>query len=762
MLIGSRQKRKEDLPLLKGEGRFVPNLSFPDQLHMRVVRSPVAYGKIESIDTTEARLLPGVYEIWTAKDIAEIGPIPLRQTELPGMGVYRQNALATDYVRYVGDPIALVFADDPYIAEDAQQLVFADIDELEPCLDARGKVGEIKPGLPSEAAVIEKGYGDIEAAYAGAHRIVRLQLKVGRHAAVPLETRGALATYDSENDIVRLYGAAKIPHRNRLMLSGILGHPLERLHLHEGHTGGGFGNRGEVYPEDVLTCIAAKRFCRPVKWIEDRRENLIAANHSRQQQHEISAAVDENGFVLGLDCEFWLDQGAYLRTHGGAVTDLTAAMLPGPYVIPAYRCKGHIRLTNKTPCGTYRAPGRYEGTFVRERLMDAISRELGLDPVEVRRTNLIPEDAFPYDRKMSALGTEAVLDSGRYEDLLDRMLEFSQYATLSADVNRRRAGGEMVGVGLAFFVEKSGLGPNENAKFILDADGLVEIVTGTASMGQGVETVLAQIGADASKVPFDALRVTHGQTDRIEHGLGANASRATTMSGSAVYRAGEAFNVALRQAASEILQVPADDLIVSDGEVLSSEEAGGPSITLKQLAAEIQRNGKNAIEASGVHEQDHMGYPYGIHLVVARVDRDTAHTHLERFLVAYDVGRAINPLLIEGQISGAAAQGIGGALLEEFTYDAAGQPLVTSFADYLLPSVFDVPDVELLLREDSPSPMNPLGVKGAGEGGLTAAGAAIAAAIDNAIEGKGAIDEIPVTPGRLHLILKRLAEKSKD
>ena len=760
MLIGSRQRRIEDLPLLRGEGRFIANLSRPGQLHMRIVRSPLAYGKIDSIDTSEARQLPGVHAIWTAEDIADVGSIPLRRVDLSEMNAFRQHALTDDYVRYVGDPIAVVFASGPYVAEDARDLVFAEIDELEPCLDAAGAMGEFRPGQSSEAAVVEKSYGDIDAAFAQAHQIVSLRLKIGRHTAVPLEMRGALADYDAETDVIRLYGAAKIPHHNRLVIADIIGHPVERLHLHEGHTGGGFGNRGEVYPEDVLCCVAAKRLGRPVKWIEDRKENLVAANHSRQQFHEIRAAVDENGFVLGIDGEFWLDQGAYLRTHGSAVTDLTLAMLPGPYVVPAYRYKGHIRLTNKTPCGTYRAPGRFEGTFVRERLMDAVSRALDIDPIEVRRVNLIPMDSFPYDRKMSSLKTDVVLDSGNYEDLLDRILDHSDYASLSTEVKRRRGNGELVGIGLAFFVEKSGLGPYENAKFILDRDGSAEIVTGTASMGQGVETVLAQIGADASGLPFDSLRVTHGQTDRIGHGLGANASRATTMSGSAVHNAGKEFNAALRQAAGEILQVSAERLIVSDGHIRCLEDNDGPSITLQELAGEVQGTANSSVEAEGVHEQDQMGYPYGIHLVVVCVDRETARTHLERYLIAYDVGRAINPLLIEGQITGGAAQGIGGALLEEFLYDDMGQPLATTLADYLLPSLHDVPDVELILREDSPSPLNPLGIKGAGEGGTTAAGAAIAAAIDDAIGGNGAIDELPITPQRLHSIMKRLAETS--
>jgi carbon-monoxide dehydrogenase large subunit len=668
---------------------------------------------------------------------------------------FRQYVLARDYVRYVGDPIAVVFADDPYTAEDAADLVTAEIEALAPCLDASGPIGEFEPGVPSEAGVVVKNYGDIDDAFERADHVVGLRLKVGRHAGIPLETRGAVATCDPADDMIRLYGAAKIPHKNRITIAAIIDHPVEKIHLHEGHVGGGFGTRGEVYPEDVLVCLAARQFKRPIKWIEDRKENLVAANHSRQQTHEIRAAVDARGFILGVDDVFWLDQGGYVRTHGGAVSELTAAMLPGPYVWPAYRSVGHIRLTNKTPCGTYRAPGRYEGSFVRERLMDAIARELKLDPVELRRVNFIPADAMPFDRKVDALGTDVILDSGKYEDLLDRLLEHVGSDRLKAEIQKRRTDGEMVGMGLAYFVEKSGLGPHDDVKLILEADGRVEIVTGTASVGQGVETVLAQIGADASGLPIEVFHVTHGQTDRIDHGMGAYASRATTMSGSAVHLAGEKFNLALRKAAADMLQTAAGGLTISGGRIHRTGDERGPAMTLAELAGDYHKTHGEPLTAEATFRSEQMGFPYGIHLVVARIARDTMEIQLEKFVIAFDVGRAINPMLITGQFTGAAAQGIGGALLEEFVYDDSGQPLATNFADYLLPTVYQVPKVEILLREDAPSPLNPLGIKGAGEGGITGTGAAIAAAVDDAIGGFGAIDERPISPARLD----RLVEK---
>ncbi|MCZ6609389.1 MAG: xanthine dehydrogenase family protein molybdopterin-binding subunit, partial [Alphaproteobacteria bacterium] len=744
--IGKNQARLEDEPLLRGEGRFASDISFPDQLHMRVVRAPVAYGRLGDINADHAKEIPGVFAVWTAKDVMEIGPIPFRQVNLPGMERFAQYVLARGYVRYVGDPMAVVFADDPYVAEDAADLVTAEIEVLAPCLDATGPVGEFEPGVPAVAGVIEKKYGDLIDAFARAEHVVKLRLKIGRHAGIPLETRGCVATFDPSDNMIRLYGAAKIPHKNRITIAAMIDHPVEKIHLHEGHVGGGFGTRGEVYPEDVLVCLAARRFKRPIKWIEDRRENLIAANHSRQQTHEIRAAVDGRGFILGVDDVFWLDQGGYVRTHGGAVSELTAAMLPGPYVWPAYRSVGHIRLTNKTPCGTYRAPGRYEGSFVRERLMDAIARELGLDPVELRRVNLIPEDSMPFDRKIDALGTEIILDSGKYEDLLDRLLERVGYDRLKAEIEQRRADGEMVGMGLAFFVEKSGLGPHDDAKLNLQADGRVEILTGTASVGQGVETVMAQIGADATGLPIEAFYVTHGQTDRIDHGMGAYASRATTMSGTAVHLAGQIFNSNLRQAAADMLQTEAQGLTISNGRIHRTNDEHGPALTLATLAGDYHKTHGAPLTAEATFHAERMGFPYGIHLVVARIAPDTMEIQLEKLVIAFDVGKAINPMLIGGQFAGAAAQGIGGALFEEFVYDEGGQPLATNFADYLLPTVHEVPKVEILLREDAPSPLNPLGIKGAGEGGITGTGAAIAAAVDDAIGGGGAIDALPISP----------------
>ena len=371
--VGRSVPRLEDAPLVVGQGRFAADISFAHQVYMRVVRSAHANGRIAAIDCADARASAAVIAIWTAMDVADIPPIDFRLTRIESLEPYRQPILARDRVRYVGEPVAVVFATDPYIAEDAADLVGVEIDDLPEIMTADAAPVEFSTGHSTEPVVVRKGYGDVAAAFAAAHATVALELQIGRHSGVPLETRGAIARYNPSRDVLELYGAAKVPHWNRDALARMLGRPASSVHLHEGHTGGGFGVRGELYPEDVLACLGALRLQRPVKWIEDRREHLIATNHSREQHYRVRAAVDGDGQLLAVDGEFLHDQGAYVRTHAVTVPDLAATMLLGPYRVGAYGMAGRVRLTNKTPCGTYRAPGRFESTFVRERLMDAIA-----------------------------------------------------------------------------------------------------------------------------------------------------------------------------------------------------------------------------------------------------------------------------------------------------------------------------------------------------------------------------------------------------
>jgi carbon-monoxide dehydrogenase large subunit len=758
--IGRSVPRLEDRPLVTGRGRFAADIVFPHMLHMRVVRAGRAHGRIIAIDTRAAREVPGVVAVWTFADVKDVPPIDFRLTRIEGLAPYRQTILAGERVRYVGDPVAAVFASDAYVAEDAADLVEVEIEELPSLLDASAAPGEFAEGRSTEAAVLEKAYGDVAGAFRDAHAVVELDLAVGRHSGVPMETRGAIARYDAGADMLELHGAAKVPHWNRDNIARMLGRAPSTVHLFEGHVGGGFGIRGELYPEDVLVCLAAIRLGRPVKWIEDRREHLIAANHSRQQRHKVRAALDRDGHVLAIEDEFFHDQGGYVRTHAATVPDLAAAMLPGPYRVPSYRAVGHVRLTHKTPGGTYRAPGRFESTFVRERLMDAAAARLGLDPVEVRRRNFIAPSEMPFRRSLGTLGTDVVLDSGDYAGLLDKTLQAVGWSELKSALARRRAAGEYVGAGLAVFVEKSGLGPFESVRIGVDTSGAVEVVTGAASVGQGVETVVAQICAETLGVDYRRVRVVHGQTNRIAFGQGAFASRVTVMTGEATRRAALDVRAKAIELAAELLQQPAAALDVVDGEVVRAGQSG-PSMSLGDVARALEPGsrlrGERApgLSAEGWYYTDHMNYPYGIHVAVARVDRETGGVAIERYLVAYDVGRAVNPMLIEGQIAGGFAQGLGGSLFEEFLYDERGEPLSVNFADYLMPTAREVPAIDVVITEDAPSPLNPLGLKGAGEGGANAVGAAVAAAIDDAIGIPGAVTRLPVTPQRLREILRR-------
>ena len=750
-VVGQPVQRLEDLPLVTGRGRYAADITFPGQVHMRVVRSSHAHGRIRSIDVTPALSAPGVIAAWTAADVVDVRPISLREGPDPRLDPYLQPVLATGRVRYVGEPVAVVFAADPYLAEDAADRVNVEVEDLPPLLDAAAAPTEFDADRHTEPLVLRKGYGDVDAALRAAHAVIELDLEIGRHSGVPLETRGAIARYDEARDLLQMYGAAKVPHRTRDGIARALGRDPAKLHLYEGHVGGGFGIRGEVYPEDVLVCLAALRLKRPVKWIEDRYEHLVAANHSRQQRHRVRAAVDADGRILALDDECYLDQGAYPRTHGARVADLTASMVPGPYHVPAYRIAVHFRLTNKTPAATYRSPGRYEGSFVRERLVDAIAQHLGLDRIEVRRRNLIPKSAMPYRRGVTAIGDSVELDSGDYAALLDRALTGAGWDALQRDLQRRRAAGEAVGAGVAMYLEKSGLGPRDGARVAVDEAGDVEVVTGSASVGQGVETVMAQICADALGVDYRRVRVIHGQTDRIANGVGAHASRATVMTGSAVNVAAGNLRARVVEEAARIMGVPAESLDIEDGRVFRKDSPDRISMGLGDVARSLG----GPIEAEGWFETPRQNFPYGMHVAVVKVDRETGGVGIERFLIAYDVGRAVNPMLVEGQLDGGFAQGLGGALLEEFQYDGRGQPLSVTLADYLMPTLSETPLTDVILTEEAPSPLNPLGLKGAGEGGITGVGAAIAAAIDDAIGMPGAVTQLPVTPMRLREILSR-------
>jgi len=764
--VPSRTRRREDDRLLRGAGHYVDDVTRAGQVWMRVVRASVAHARLHAVDLEKARALPGVH-VLAGSDVAHLAPIPMRLGGHEDLEPYEQPVLASEKVRYVGEPVAVVCAESPYLAEDAAELVRVEYEELDPVLDAVAGAGEDAPVLhdarPNECATLRSGFGDVEGAFARAAHTVSLEARIGRHFAVPLETRGLLAEYDAGERRFTIWGATKVPHFNRDVLARLLDVPYERISMKRSDAGGGFGARGELYPEDVLVPYLARALGRPVKWVEDRAENLVAMNHSREQLHRIEAAFDEEHRLLAIRDELWHDNGAYLRTHGVVVPELTLGMLPGPYRVPAYEAVGHVVLTNKTPCGTYRAPGRYEGTFARERLLDAAAGELGVDRLELRRRNLLRPEELPHERSLTVLGHEVVIDVGDVPDLLDRTLEAAGFDLWVAEAERKRGEGRLVGCGIGIFMEKSGGGGYEGARVTVTEAGRVRVDSGGASVGQGIETALALVVSEVLEVPVELVEVVVGDTDRIAHGVGSWASRSTIMAGGAARLAAEATLEKARRVAAELLEADPADIEAREGRLVVVGVPGA-GVSLADVAAacdpvsSARRGEEPGLGAQRAFADAPMTYPYGVHLAQVELDPDTGGVAATRYFVGYEIGRAIDRTLVEGQLVGGMAQGLGGALLEEFRYADSGQPLSATFMDYLLPTAGEVPAVGTLIREDAPSPGNPLGVKGAGEGGTTGVAAAVASAVDDALGLPGAVRAVPLSPERVRaLVVQRSA-----
>lgn len=752
--IGRSLPRKEDRRLLTGTSRFIDDLRRPGVLRARIVRSPHAHARIISIDTDRAKAYPGLVDVITAADLPPgLARIPMRMYPRPGMERLLQPVLAGDVVRYVGEPVAVVVTDSNYTAEDAAQLIETRYDPLEPVLDPLAALQDSAPRLHPEAgsnlaAEWSIEHGDVEAAFAAADLVVEERLECQRHGAVPLEPRGLCAEVEASTDRLTVWGAAKVVHANRHILAALLGWDESRIRFVELDVGGGFGGRGEFYPEDFLVPFCAIRLGRPVAWTEDRAENLQALNHSREQVHQIAVALSAEGRLLALRDSFVLNTGAYVRTHGSVVPSLTAALLPGPYRWNAFHLTVRQALTNKTPAGTYRAPGRYEANFVRERIIDIAAHRLGLEPLEVRRRNLIPSGAMPYAPGTEADGHPLTFDSGDYDQLIGKALVHFDHTAMKRWRRARSAAHRRRGLGAALFVEKSGIARWEYARVGLSGGGRARAFVGSASVGQGVETVLAQICADALTVPFEAVEVLHGDTDRVPRGMGAFGSRATSLGGAAVMQAAHALRERILRHAAEELEAAERDLRLDGDSVVV---AGSPAARVP-LAKLVGGPGE-WLEEESVFESEDMSFPYGLHLVAVEVDVETGGVDLERYAVAYDVGRAINPQLVDGQVVGGAAQGVGGALFEELAYDEAGQLVSGSFMDYLIPTACEVPSVEVLITEDAPTPLTPLGAKGAGEGGTAAAGAAIANAVSDALGVE--VTALPLSPARVTNLARR-------
>ena len=766
-LIGASVRRVEDHRLLTGRGRYVADLQRPGLVSAVVVRSPHAHARIGGIDARKARALPDVLDCVTFGDVAPPpGFIPMRMAGRAGLERYLQRPLASDVVRYVGEPVAVVVAADPYVAEDARDLVEVAYEPLAPVVDA---VAATQPGAPrlfpdgNLASSWAVDLGDVDRAVAGAPYVFRRRLDVGRDTGLTMETRGLLAEWDEHRRTVTVWGVTKVPYFNRRVLADLMAIGEDQIHFIEGDVGGGFGSRGEFYPEDFLVPYLARRLRRPVRWIEDRREHLMTINHSRQQHWDLTIATDRDGRLLAIDAAFVNDMGAYIRTHGTMVPSSSAAHVPGPYHVEHYRCRVSCVMTNKTPTGTMRAPGLYEAGFVRERAFDLVAAELGLDPAEIRRRNLIRADQMPYRVGAASASVPVVFDSGDFPSIFERALVRADHAGLVARRNdgNDRDGAARLGVGIACFAEPSGRGPFESAKVQLAPSGKVHIYTGAGTQGQGQATTLAQICAETMDVPFDDVVVHLGDTVLMPYGDGTYASRTTVMAGSAVYTASRKVRDKVIRAAAAALEASPADLTLKDGRI---SVAGSPDrgLTLREIAtlvtppaAPLGPDLVAPLEAFEYHRTQEMTFSFAVHVALVSVDPETGIVTPLRYVLVCDVGRAVNPMLVEGQLAGGVVHGLGGALLEELAYDDEGQLLTTTLMDYLVPGPADCPVIDLHVLEEGGVRSNPLGVKGVGETGTSGAGAAVANAVADAL-GAGAVEITawPVSPRRLFPLLR--------
>jgi len=747
-LIGSPIERIEDLRFLTGRGQYTDDLAAENMLHAVILRSSIAHGRIRAIDATAALKRPGVHAVITAADIGEVPTIPLRHEPLPAFRRYEQPVIAIHKVRFVGEPIAVVIADSVALAEDALDAIVVDIEPLPAVPDrAAARNGDVllfENTGTNLASTLTALRGDAEAAFRSAPYRRREHFKVQRHGAVPMEPRGLLAQWDATNQRMTVSGVCKVPFTNRRALAQMMKLPEASVRMLEYDVGGGFGARGEFYPEDFLIPFAAKFTGRPVKWIEDRRESLMALSHARDAECTLEVACTRDGTILALRGHAFTDLGAYVRTNGATASRNISQIMSGPYRIPHVRMDVTMVVTNKTPSGTYRGPGRFESDFCRERLFDIVAADLGVDQVEFRRRNLVGEHEMPYPlATVQTLDIKAECDSGDYQATLDRCLAEFKWAE-RAKLQGKLIGGRYHGIAVGCYLEGGGTGPRENARLVIENDGSIAVFVGSSSVGQGVETVFSQIAADALEVPMTRIKqVFHGSTDYVAEGYGSFSSRSIVMGGNAIVDAASRLRELVRSAAAQRLNCAPADIVIDRGIASGPDRRG---LDLKEFAG---------LSAEGTHTSNKRTYSYGAHAAYVAVDSRTGHVALLDYVAVEDVGRIVNPLTLHGQCVGAVVQGLGGAFLENFAYDENGQLLTGSLADYLLPTASDFPNIRAIALEDKPSPLNPLGAKGAGEGGIIPVGGVVANAVTAALSSLGVqVHELPLSPPQVWQLIQ--------
>jgi aerobic carbon-monoxide dehydrogenase large subunit len=770
--VGRSLLRREDRRLLTGRGQFIADLELPRMLHAAFVRSPVAHARIRSVDLSTAAAAPGVVLALSGADLVRLlPPLPDTQLSLPSKWTShvqhefhnpQQPGLAHDKVRHVGEAIAVIVAENRYAAEDAAALVTFDLEHLRAVVSAEAALAPEAPLIHEHLrtnlfGAFSIAKGDAAAAIARAPRKLQRRFYHHRYAAMPIECRGVVALHDSRTDSITIWSATQVVHWVRREVAAILGMPEARVRVLALDVGGGFGVKGHVYPEDLVIPFLARRLGRPVRWIEDRQEHLLCSAHSRDQLHEVEVGFDDDGHILALRDNFIVDCGAW-NPIGGGVPYNTAAHLTGPYKIEHLAVSARTAATNKVPNTAYRGAGRPEAVFAMERVIDLVAGNLGLEPADVRRRNMIHAEEMPYHAGIPYRdGEPIVYDSGDYPGGLQQALD--AIGGIAAFRQRQREAhqqGRYLGLGIGCYVEGTGVGPFEGATVRIDPSGKIHVSSGASSQGQGMETIFAQIVADAWQVAAEDVVISLADTAAIPMGSGTFASRSTVTLSAAIHYASEPLRQKAFAIAANLLECAPADLELRDGGI-GVVGVPGASVSLAKVA-QAARPGWDHGRPEGIEaglEETHYWEPSTVtwssaaHVAVIEVDPETGHVRIDKYVIAHDCGVVVNPLLVEGQIAGGTAQGIGGVLLEELFYDADGQLLTGSLMDYVVPTATEVPNMQIL-HQHSPSPLNPLGVKGVGEGGAVAPPATIANAICDALAPFGVeFNATPIKPERI-------------
>ncbi len=744
-------------------------MHLPGMLHAAFLRSSLAHARLGAIDTTAAAAMPGVHAILTAADM----PARMREARMPMLvpnpaisDLATPYCLARDEVCFVGEAIAIVVADSRHRAEDAVAAIAVDYDRLPAVGDCRAAVAADAPhcrlgAASNKAAVFKAAYGDVAAAFGAAPHVFREELWQHRGCGHALECRGVLARIDPADGMLTLWSSTQTPHLGKASLADLLSRDPESIRVIAPDVGGGFGPKAVFYAEDAVVAAASLRLGRPVKWIEDRREHFLSATQERDQYWSLEIAVERDGKLRGVRGTMLHDTGAYVP-WGIIMPFIAAATVPGPYVLPAYDIEVTVAYTNKVPTTPVRGAGRPQAVFAMERLMDRAARELKLDRAEIRRRNFIAPTQMPYAVGLTFRdGKPLVYDSGDYPACQEKALALARYDDFPARQAAARQQGRFIGIGIGNYVEGTGLGPFEGVTVRVLQNGRVSVRSGAAPQGQGHRTTLAQICAERLNLPIEQISVTVGDTGAIAMGVGTFASRITANAGPSALIAADSVRAQIIGLAARVLEAEEADLVLADGQV---EATGGNRrfIALSDLARIAQGMpgfsfpaGQGAgLEHTAYFTPSQAAYCNGCHVVEVEVDPDLGAVHILNYTVAHDSGKLINPFIVDGQIQGAVAHGIGNSLLEWMIYDDDAQPLTTTFGDYLLPGAGDVPHIDAVHLE-TPSPLNPLGAKGAGEGGTIPAAAAIVAAVENALAPFGVhLATAPITPDRIIALLR--------